>query len=622
MRRTDGGNGPISRQARGPAVHAPAAAPAAPRGVSPPALGGVQRLDAPAALQVPAGTQLATRAESKIPISACGRTISLDASSTQTLLGLQEALQEKLQMQGQMFEVFDVNGDVLTTDSKLREAVYEKNLPLCATLTDASIHYIENRREELAQMQWKLVRDQLTGTSGKVAQLSRQAAETSSKLDELRSDMQAMIERSRMDIMKSFETEHQIFHTELKQLSERITAMGQLLNGERTKREIAVQAVEKQAQGLRDLIDAERAARRRDGAAHMSGLEDMRAHIECERASRVALEDRHASAIHAVGERVDEEGKHRADAFQDHAHDWRKAYDELVGDLQRSSGLTDRLRSEHELVVADVVARFSALESRCASIENRVTEAAQRQADMLGRLVERHERIAKSVDGMKMDDHRREGGMQQAMNKVRDLAETVSASEDEARELILRERGEREEQLRRTQQHMTLEHARQLADLETKIGEKVERDSQMRDRNVRNLVEEVAKRLEEPPAQEIIGSVITAAQGQVPATVSGATPIVPGRFQAPAFAFSSRPAVTLQQSLPLSNTNSRPSSAAPQRHSAGGSMSAAVAVQSPLAAPLAGPPLATIAGSPYLGAAPAHWSASSTSPTSMARRVR
>jgi hypothetical protein len=125
--------------------------------------------------------QLAIRKDTVL-VSACGRSVALDVTATPTMMFLQNQLQAHLHMDGQTFQFFDVNGTQICTDNDLRDTIAKDQTPLCATLTDASIHYIENRREELAQMQWKLIRDQVSGSMAKHAEVTRQVAELAEAL--------------------------------------------------------------------------------------------------------------------------------------------------------------------------------------------------------------------------------------------------------------------------------------------------------------------------------------------------------------------------------------------------------------------------------------------------------
>merc|ERR1719171_3231465 len=110
-------------------------------------------------------------------------------------------------MEGQLFHFFDVNGNALETDEQVVEAIAKNQTPLCATLTDASIHYIENRREELAQMQWKLVRDQMTGATGKIAALARQVTEMQNQMENFKTETLTLVERTKTELVGKIETE-------------------------------------------------------------------------------------------------------------------------------------------------------------------------------------------------------------------------------------------------------------------------------------------------------------------------------------------------------------------------------------------------------------------------------
>eukprot|EP00931_Biecheleriopsis_adriatica_P029352 TRINITY_DN17439_c0_g1_i3.p1 TRINITY_DN17439_c0_g1~~TRINITY_DN17439_c0_g1_i3.p1 ORF type:complete len:202 (+),score=49.12 TRINITY_DN17439_c0_g1_i3:48-653(+) len=129
-----------------------------------------------------AGTTVEVATLKKVHVKACGRTFALDVRSTSSLLDVQAEVQRTLQMEGQDFQFFDGMGKPLSTDRSLREAIDSGSTPLSASLSDASIHYIENRREELAQMQWKLVREKMHGCMAEVKQGSRQLEEFQSRM--------------------------------------------------------------------------------------------------------------------------------------------------------------------------------------------------------------------------------------------------------------------------------------------------------------------------------------------------------------------------------------------------------------------------------------------------------
>merc|ERR1719359_100138 len=148
-------------------------------------------------------------------ISACGRTCSIDMQHSHSIVDLQAALQRTLQMEGQAFHICDINGALLSTDMQVQDAIAQGLTPLCATLPDKSLHHLENRREELAQMQWKLVRDQMTQSNNQVTQLTRQLTEVQFQVQALNRESQNGFERVREEIHKTMENERNTTKAEL-----------------------------------------------------------------------------------------------------------------------------------------------------------------------------------------------------------------------------------------------------------------------------------------------------------------------------------------------------------------------------------------------------------------------
>eukprot|EP00747_Dinoflagellata_sp_TGD_P193190 gnl/TRDRNA2_/TRDRNA2_59033_c0_seq1.p1 gnl/TRDRNA2_/TRDRNA2_59033_c0~~gnl/TRDRNA2_/TRDRNA2_59033_c0_seq1.p1 ORF type:complete len:638 (-),score=152.65 gnl/TRDRNA2_/TRDRNA2_59033_c0_seq1:103-1941(-) len=455
-------------------------------------------------------SQLATMMDSVL-ISVCGRTCSISAHDARSLVDLQSALQRALQMEGQSFHFFDVNGGSLTTDQQVQEAIAQGMTPLCASLTDASIHYIENRREELAQMQWKLIRDHMTGATGKIVGLSREVEEMRHQFDSHKKEVQSHTERLRMELIKAVDNERDIAQTELRQLSERVNAIAQLVNSERNKREIANQSADKQVQGVRDMIDSERSTRRQELAVQMAVVQDMKQAIEGEKCAREAFEDRHAFDLHTVNERIDTVGSHAAEMLQDQSLGFKKAVEEQSTEIQQFTRQCLRIRSEHETSISEANARFAEIEDRCASLEARVAEAASRQAAGLDRLAERHERISQALEHIRLEEKTREGQVQTAVDKVKEMENLLHQSEADTRELCMKERQLRDDQLRRTQQSLLSEHSRQITDLEKKLAERLERESVEREKNVQQILNEVGKTFDKMPASDAIEKVKEAA---------------------------------------------------------------------------------------------------------------
>lgn len=430
---------------------------------------------------------------SQLVVSACGRTVSLDLQSARTLLGLQNSLQEKLGMEGQTFHFFDVNGTTLSTDGELHSAISQGQVPLCATLTDASIHFIENRREELAQMQWKLVRDQMTGATGKIAALARQVNETTCQLDSYKNESNALIDRLHKEALRAVASERDVAQTELQQLSERVSAVAQLVNSERQKREIAHQGIEKQLSSIRDLLDSERSTRRQDLAMHMSIVQDAKAQLEGERTAREALEDKHTFDIHTLSEKAETFQRHVSDLIQDQNLETAKTVAGVQDKFQDHVRQVGRVRQDVENSAQEMQVRFVQFEERCAALENRLADVTSRQTASLDRLVERHERVAQVVEGLRLDERSSQSQVQAALTRMMDLETSIAATEGQTRDLVFAERQGRDDQLRRAQVALHSEQRRQMCELEEKMTDRLAHESSEREKNVQAIFEEVGK---------------------------------------------------------------------------------------------------------------------------------
>lgn len=370
-------------------------------------------------------------------------------------------------------------------------------------------------------MQWKLVRDQMTGATGKIAAVTRKVDEFAHQMDLHKKELAGLSERFRAEMHKSIENERDLAQLELRQLSERVNAVAQLVNSERNKREVSVQSVEKQVIGMRDMFENERDTRRQDLTVHMAMLQDFKAQIEDAKIGREALEDKHAFEISGVTEKIEMVSRHYADMLQDQVLAFKKCTEEVNAGLLQQNRQVIRLRSEAESNLIEAQSRFSEVEERCGSLENRFSEAASRQAASLDLLSEQHERVSQAVDTLRLDEKEHKGQVQSAIDRVKDLESTLAAAEGETREMVLRERQSRDDQLKRTQNTVISEQTRQISDLEKKFAERLERESTERERNVTDLVTDVSRRLQDRPSAQGTSQapkIKFPAQAQVPAS--------------------------------------------------------------------------------------------------------
>lgn len=435
-----------------------------------------------------------SRGGGKLLVNACGRTVHLEMQSARSMLDLQNALQSSLQMEAQAFDFFDVHGQTILSDTQLHEAVTQGNTPIYASLTDASIHFIENRREELAQMQWKLVRDQMTACNGKMAALARQTDDTGKHLEEFKLECKSLIERVQKEAIRAVESERDVTSSEVRQVSERVAAVAQLLSAERQKREMGFQGIEKQLAGARDMVDGERESRRQDFASHLTVIQEVKALLDTEKKEREALKDKHMFDIHTVMEKNQANHNHVKELIQNHANETANVTETWHNNFQGHSRNVTRVRSDLDNACQELKMRCLQTEERCTALENRLSDLAGRQTATVDRLVERHERVSNVVENLRLEEKQNKDQVQAAITRMRDLQSTLSESEGATRDLIMQERQGRDDQMRLTQMALQATAKRQISELEEKLGQRLERESAEREKSVTDIYEEVQKK--------------------------------------------------------------------------------------------------------------------------------
>lgn len=433
-------------------------------------------------------------ASGSVDVTFCGRLVSVSNRDACSILGLQTALQGSLGMAGQPLQFFDAEGKPLATDQGLVDAISGGQTPLKATLTDASIHYIENRRHELAEMQWKLMRDEQAGATDKIQKLSHQVSELKQELQTYREDQAKLLRRIQTDLERSLVNEREVAHSENKQLAERANAIAQLVSGEANKREANISGLEKSIDIVRHMFDTERQSHGQDLNTYTNAIQDAKGAVEDEKTARQAFEERHMFDIQRLAERIDAAQSHFSSLLQDQVTSFKKSAEECNSALVQQNKLVVRTRGDTDQQLTDTIARINDFDTRCLAMETRMAEAAARQAAMLEQVMQRHESVAQGLESVRYAVQLKEEEIPEVYAKIRSLEDFMNFNVDETREMFQKEKVGREEQMRKTQLHVLQEQTRQTSDLERKIAERLERESNTREEGVKELFQEVAKR--------------------------------------------------------------------------------------------------------------------------------
>mmetsp|Transcript_151328 Transcript_151328/g.267082 ORF Transcript_151328/g.267082 Transcript_151328/m.267082 type:complete len:629 (+) Transcript_151328:83-1969(+) len=366
-----------------------------------------------------------------VVINACGRTVNANFNAIPTVPALQEMLQRELSIKGQSFDLFDDHGVSLITDGDLRYAVKRGRMPLIANLCEASIHSIEIRREELAQMQWKLLRDQVSGLAEKILSVGHRVQELSEAINGLKKEREADVDRAKNQLNALVDSAKDAAQQSFMQIAERVDAVAHSVAIERNNREATKQGTENMIQSLRDQITADRSTRRSEQAAMSSQVDEVQKTILQELKARESFEARHRNDINWLSDRIEALSATQVEKHQDLSDQWKTHMGQAQTQEQDYARQVVQVQTDAESAKIESLSRFKRLEDRAATIEQRLAEIAGREANHFDELQSKHHKIRTSLEQLRLEDRGRGLEMRRRAalnNGLEDLQEEKDAS--------------------------------------------------------------------------------------------------------------------------------------------------------------------------------------------------
>lgn len=337
-------------------------------------------------------------------LTVCGRTLSMlfNNHKLQTVQAVQQFLQRELKMPNQNFELRDSSSNTIVTNGDLITVFFAGKVPLEVAMSEESIHYIENRREELAQMQWKLVRDKVDGLSSKVIQITNQLSEFEQSLSALHSAREEDSKRVKKDIEKHFDDSKGYALGLNAQLQENLSAVSQLVHAERNMHEGLKESIFRQIQSVREAIESERHSRG-DAIVSTNGvIDNLRQLLEDEFATRQAMESKFAQDMHDFQERIDRLVQSQAETkleMQSYIKQLTAEANLELGDLSRKFL---QLRSGVDCAQLQVATRLQSIEDKTSFLERRVLENANRHATQLQLIQNKTQGLSSSLESVRL----------------------------------------------------------------------------------------------------------------------------------------------------------------------------------------------------------------------------
>eukprot|EP00929_Paragymnodinium_shiwhaense_P003836 TRINITY_DN104509_c0_g1_i1.p1 TRINITY_DN104509_c0_g1~~TRINITY_DN104509_c0_g1_i1.p1 ORF type:complete len:656 (-),score=140.50 TRINITY_DN104509_c0_g1_i1:107-2074(-) len=380
----------------------------------------------------PRGDSLRPHAAGSVQVNACGKTFWLSGSaSLDSVLHFKRSVREHLHMPGQDFSVQDVLGTPIVTDLDLKNAVVSKHTPLVATLSEAAVHFIENRREELSQMQWKLVRDELNTLSDRVAKLTRQNSVLKDALAESQSGQDKAIQALRHELSQCVETAAEGWRQNLLQVNERVESVAHLLSSERNARESWRQGLERSVQALRETVEGDKLARKAESSSTVSTLDNMHEELAQESRNRELLGERLVETAHRLGERMDALSRSQADATQDLLQQVKESETRMATEMQDYAMSGVKARATVENLEIEVRGNVQRVEDRTRALQSKLQEFMHRHDVHLQEIRFDKSQLQRSIDQVRSDERGHNIAMQSVLKQVGQLEERAQKREQE-----------------------------------------------------------------------------------------------------------------------------------------------------------------------------------------------
>ncbi|CAJ1328041.1 unnamed protein product [Effrenium voratum] len=424
-----------------------------------------------------------------VPVAVCGKLFHLN--NLHSLGGLQGELQHSLGIQEQEFEVSDSTGRRICTDKQLQDAVLSSQLPLQANLSDASVHLIENRREELAQMQWKVLRDKLRSSETDMHMLRMQVSDLQQQLERKCKENDEKLEALRGDVGNQLLQDRTGTEAMLAQMSERIQSFTNLIHAEQNKREYGTKTQDNRMEDLRKAIDLERHERVKELDGHLHMLKEGKVALEVQ---RQALELLGASAEQ---HRVAESQSLRAEVTKD-AREWANMTNQQLDSLRSSlEGVSQRLQTQCDVnrqmtekteQAFQLAQKMHDIEVHSREVDVRLSQASTNFSERLQRISDRQEQLWESFDAVRVEKQNIDAKANSSINQIQDLKHALLKTEEDARKSLEKEASLVRTEISSLEQKLNAQGLKQISDLESRCSERFERESTLRESHTKTTI--------------------------------------------------------------------------------------------------------------------------------------
>jgi hypothetical protein len=143
--------------------------------------------------------------------------------------------------------------------------------------------------------------------------------------------------------------------------------------------------------------------------------------------------------------------------------------------------------------IADMLKHNNQTEARCDSLEMRISQATNSHAERFQRLSERQEQLSQSLETVRLEKQNLEITLQSTANLLKDLEDSISKNNDEARRLVEKEGQTVRDEFVRNQRKIISDRSKQITDLEIKVSDALEKEVVSRETGTKQIYEDLNK---------------------------------------------------------------------------------------------------------------------------------
>jgi len=450
-----------------------------------------------------------------VHVNVCGQQLTAACDGGPPSLNLlKDTVKHGIGLNQDWMEFFDNDGKKLLSDAEVYAAMSDRRTPIYATISGHAVHEFEQRREEFAQMQWKIVRDQLTvlslqlgNTQTQVKSLREQVQEDDRSKSKMIAEMKDQLVEGLM-IVDDCKTSAVNSEELINKVNDSVRNMGLLLGKETDIRKNCIE-------------DLEFKMKRQNETQQQENTKLSEALDAC------------VDLLNQADEQLGQDVKNlqkRVDETRNLAHtmheDALKKLDEAQMIATQALGEASNLflkqaHDDAERQVNEVTKAINQFETRIVKTECLARDTASKWSESHQKVKEQYNSAMQAIEQCRVQNRTTDASTRAMTEKIEVHTEAMQAQYSGLKKELPRECKAREEQAKRMQQDINALVKTSMAELEVKLNTRIDKESDARRTNIVQALNDMGKVLEkEIPSKLREESKRAEARGQVQALLS------------------------------------------------------------------------------------------------------